>query len=147
MKKLLLLFTLLLACISCAYAAEDYVPGDVIVVLRKPSAVSAATSTAQARANASAVSAAFAESENVNVLAAYDSLSAVGDYIFLTVHSDTKDAKELLAEIKSRPDVAAASLNKIVHLSLPKALGHGSNQRTAGMEQRHRLRRRVRSSN
>ena len=111
MRKFLssLIIILLMAAVSFA---SDVVPGDVIVVLRNTSD-SRISSLSQAGGikSLSAVQS-FAKSSNVSIKSTYDALSEQGDYMFMLVHSDTKDENELLREIKSRPDVIAASLNR-----------------------------------
>ena len=115
MRKFLssLIITLLMATVSFA---SDAVPGDVIVVLRNTSG-SRISSLSQAGGikSISAVQS-FAKSSNVSIKSTYDALSEQGDHMFMLVHSDTKDENELLREIKSRPDVIAASLNRTLKI-------------------------------
>ena len=114
MKRILALI-LLLALAACSYA-EDYVPGDVIVVLRNTSAMSisaAAKSSGGVRGLSSVQS--FAQSEGVNVARTFDALSELGGKVFMVVHSDKEDAKSLLRRISANPNVLAASLNRIYH--------------------------------
>ena len=114
MKKIFALI-LLLTLPACSYA-EDYVPGDVIVLLRNTSGTSigSAVKSSGGVKGLSSVQA-FAESSNVNVTKTFDALSSVGGDIFMVVHSDKEDAKSLLRKISANPNVIAASLNRIYH--------------------------------
>ena len=124
MRKALTLFFLLAFMVSASYAA-DYVPGDVIVVLRNDSGVSigsVASSSGGVKSLSSVQS--FAQSSNVSVKKTFDALSDLSNSIFMVVHSDNEDAKSLLRKISSNPNVLAASLNTIYHIeAVSKDLG------------------------
>ena len=115
LKKLSLLLLLLLAAAPCA-SASDFVPGDVIVVLRNTSGTTisaAAQSAGSVRALSSVQE--FTQSERVNVSRTFDALSETGNNIFMVVHSDTEDSQSLLRRVSANPNVLAASLNRIYH--------------------------------
>ena len=124
MRKALTLFFLLAFMVSASFAA-DYVPGDVIVVLRNDSGVSigsVASSSGGVKSLSSVQS--FAQSSNVSVKKTFDALSDLSNSIFMVVHSDNEDAKSLLRKISSNPNVLAASLNTIYHIeAVSKDLG------------------------
>lgn len=135
MKKLfaLLFFLLFSFHISISYAQES-VPGDVIVVLRTPSGFNAmSTQSAEGIKSLPSVKS-FAESLNANVVKTYDSLTQASNNIFMLIHSDTQDEHQLLREIQSRPDVIAASLNRIYTLNLPETPNDPEYWRLWGME-------------
>ena len=117
MRKALTVFFLLAVIVSASFAA-DYTPGDVIVVLRNDSGVSM-SAAAESSGGVKALSAvqSFAKSSGVNVTKTYDALSALGDCVFMVVHSDNEDAKTLLRKISSNPNVLAASLNTVYNLN------------------------------
>lgn len=114
MKKIFALI-LLLTLSACAYA-EDYVPGDVIVVLRNNSDVSvrAAAKTSGGVKRLSSVQA-LSQSTKSNVKRTFDALSEESGYVFMVIHSDTEDAKSLLRKVSANPNVIAASLNGYRH--------------------------------
>ena len=117
-------FALIVLCIvsfaSCSYAS-DAVPGDVLVVLRNTSGNRINSASFGGIKAMSAVKS-FEQSAKVNVTRTYDALSDEGDYMFMLVHSDTKNENELLREIQKRPDVIAASLNHILYLNEDKRI-------------------------
>ena len=114
MKKIFISLLLLLLLLP-SYSYGDTVPGDVIVVLRNTSGMRISSLSSAGGINSMSAVKSFAKSSNVSIKSTYNALSEQGDYIFMVVHSDNKDEKELLREIKARPDVIAASLNYIVH--------------------------------
>lgn len=114
MKKIFA-FILLLTLSACAYA-EDYVPGDVIVVLRNTSNVSvrAATKSSGGVKSLSSVQS-LTESSSSHVKRTFDALSEKSGYVFMVIHSDTEDARSLRRKIAANPNVIAASLNGYRH--------------------------------
>lgn len=123
MRRILTLLLLVCLMATASYAL-DYVPGDVIVVLRNTSGFSlsaAAKSEGGLKALSSVQS--FAQSSNVNVSQTFDDLSEAGGYVFMVVHSDTEDAKTLLRRISANPNVVGASLNRIYHAHADKSEG------------------------
>ncbi len=82
--------------------------GDVIVVFRQPSAVSVAgigLVAEKAKVNA------LATSMRSRVTRTYPELARKTGKTFAVIHSDAKTEKELLHELKARPDVAGAQFN------------------------------------
>ena len=108
-----IIITLLMAGVSFA---SDAVPGDVIVVLRNTSGSRISSLSQSGSIKSLSAVQSFAKSSNVSIKSTYDALSEQGDHMFMLVHSDTKDENELLREIKSRPDVIAASLNRTLKI-------------------------------
>ena len=98
-----------------AYAA-DYVPGDVIVVL-KPSEADAKISASSLSpiGSESFRTAAFAASSGASVKKLYPAVSQASNNVFALIHSDTKSPDELSLELLQNPDVIAASPNYIFH--------------------------------
>ena len=98
---------------AAAFASET-VPGDVLVIF-KNSASAAKVSAASLKANGEHGSyvASVASSMQARVAHTYDTLSEEGDNVFVLMHSDTKSERELLEELRARPDVLGASLNYI----------------------------------
>ena len=118
MKKIFA-FILLLTLSACA-CAEDYVPGDVIVVLRNNSDVSiraAAESSGESSGGVKSLSSvqALEQSTKSNVKTTFDALSEQSGYVFMVIHSDTEDAKSLRRKAAANPNVIAASLNGYRH--------------------------------
>ncbi|MBQ3447503.1 MAG: S8 family serine peptidase, partial [Synergistaceae bacterium] len=113
MRKLLAVLAFLVLAVSPSLAG-DAVPGDLIIVIRKNTSARTLNTDAQAAAHS------FAQSQNLSVTHTFDALSELGGYSFVTVHSDTEDENTLLQRLKSHPEVAAASLNRIITLDLPK---------------------------
>ena len=102
----LIIFALILSAYP-AFSSET-TAGDVIVVLKNTSGSS--VKALGGVKNVSAVKA-FTKSAKVSITRTYETLSDTGKNIFMLVHSDTKDEKELLREIQAMPGVVAASLN------------------------------------
>lgn len=115
MKKIFAVFLLLALTVTASYAA-DYVPGDVIVVLRNTSNVSvrAAAKSSGGVKSLSSVQA-LAQSSKSNVKRTFDSLSEESGNVFMVLHSDKEDARSLLRKVSANPNVIAASLNGIRH--------------------------------
>ena len=122
MKKIIALF-LLLAAATAAYSAE-YTNGDVIVVLKNPSADDGQITASSLEFSASA----FASSSGSSVKRIYPALSQAGKGVFMMIHSESHDAEELSAMLlKNNPDVLAASPNYKVYASVvPNDSSYGS---------------------
>ena len=84
--------------------SAEYVPGDVLVVLKpavKASSVSASTAS-------------FAAAKNASVKEIFPSLSASNGAVYALLHSDEKSPDELTRELLDDPSVLAASPNYVV---------------------------------
>ena len=89
--------------ISPGSAAEEFAPGEVLVVLKAPNAA-----TAETRANyASKV----AQDIGGYTAQTYNALSQASGNIFSLVRSGTVTEQEMMAQLKQRPDVLSVSLN------------------------------------
>ena len=99
MKKTFTTLLLLLLLLP-SYSYGDTVPGDVIVVLRNNSGVRISSLSAAGGIKSMSVVKSLVKSSNVSIKSIYNALSEQGDYIFMVVHSDNKDEKELLREIR-----------------------------------------------
>ena len=133
MRKILTVL-FLLSFLAFASHAQDAVPGDVIIVLRNTTGVRInSAKTAGGVKSLSSVQS-FAASQNVKVVETFDSLSDRSNNIFMVVHSDNEDENALLRRIKSRPDVIAASLNRIYTLNLPTVPDDSEYFRLWGMD-------------
>ena len=108
-KILSLLFVLAFALSS---SAEEYTPGDVIVML-KPSA-KAEISASSLRLEASE----FAGTFSASVKEFYPALSENGGGSFMMIHSDSMDAEALSAILRENPGVAAVSPNYKIHAAV-----------------------------
>ena len=115
MKKIFTVFLLLALSVTASFAA-DYVPGDVIVVLRNTSnvSISAAEKSSGGVKTLSSVQA-LAQSTKSNVKRTFDALSEQSGYVFMVIHSDKEDARSLLRKVRANPNVIAASLNGYRH--------------------------------
>lgn len=114
-KKLVLLCSLAVMMISPAYAV-DYIPGDVLVVLKPsdPEVIVTASDLDDFGAESFRV-ASFAAESGAWVKSTFASLSEMGNEIFALIHSDNKDTEELVQELMNNPEVIAASPNYMVH--------------------------------
>ena len=108
-RKVVLVFALLLsAALAFSASASEYEEGDVIVVLRPSEASSGGVASSALRV------ASFAAAEGAWVKETYPELSK-GSGIYAVIHSDTRDAQEFAEELKSNPEVLAASPNYKVY--------------------------------
>ena len=112
MKKCVLCL-LLLSLLAAPSFAEQVIPGDVLVVFENPSHASKVSAASMAAPNGEhrTYIASVAESMNAKVAFTYDVLSENSDSIIALIHSDTKNERELLEDLLSRPDIKGASLN------------------------------------
>ena len=110
MKKLILCITIIFALAGSALSAE-YIPGDVLVVL-KPSD---SNGNIQASAERTQIFAANAGAQVKNV---YSALSESGNGIYALLHSDFQSADVLAQELLNNPEVIAASPNYIVRAAM-----------------------------
>ncbi len=108
-KILSLIFVLILAVSS---SAQEYTPGDVIVVL-KPSAKTE-ISASSLKASASE----FAGTFSASVKEFYPALSAKEGAAFMMIHSDSMDAQALSDILRENPNVAAVSPNYVIHAAV-----------------------------
>ena len=111
-RKFMLCLLVLLVCVP-AYGA-DYVPGDVLVVL-KPSESETAlkASSLSSMGRESLRTASFAASSGAWVKEVYPAVSQAGNSVYALMHSETKSPEELTHELLQNPEVLAASPNYI----------------------------------
>lgn len=112
-KKILL--ALLIIFTSIPVYAENYIAGDVIVVL-KPSSSSGKISASSFSLDGAGTlrAASFASSAGASLTKTFPALSEAKNEIFAIIHSDDADPEELSHELLKNPDVIAASPNYIV---------------------------------
>lgn len=113
-RKFMLCILVLLTSLP-AYAA-DYVPGDVLVVLKpseSESKLSASSFSTMGRESFRTAS--FAASSGAWVKEVYPAVSQAGNNVYTLIHSETKSPEELAAELLQNPEVLAASPNYILH--------------------------------
>ena len=110
MKKLILCITIIFALAGSALSAE-YIPGDVLVVL-KPSDNDG---DVQASAERTQIFAANAGAQVKNV---YSSLSDSDNGIYALIHSDSQSADVLAEKLLDNPEVLAASPNYIIRAAM-----------------------------
>ena len=110
MKKFLL--CILITLFAAPLYAVDYVPGDVIVVLKPESSTGQVSASGLLGMGREAFYAAsFASSSGAWVKNTYGSLSESSNNIYALIHSDAKTPDELTAELLKNPEVLAASPN------------------------------------
>ncbi len=102
LKKIIL--TLLIISLALPVYAENYIAGDVIVVIKPSSSDGAGTLSA----------ASFASSTGAVLTKTFPALSEKNNEIFAVIHSDDANPEELSRELLKNPDVIAASPNYIV---------------------------------
>ena len=114
MKKILLILLFSLILIVPSIAEENnYVEGDVIVVM-KPSSNAVKISASQLKNGTSKEIAKLkelAESSNSYVKSTFDNLSEAGNKLFGVIHSEKLSTNELLESLRANPEVIAASPN------------------------------------
>ncbi|MDO4988602.1 MAG: S8 family serine peptidase [Synergistes sp.] len=121
MKKILTVLSALILTLfaSSAYAAADYIEGQVLVVLKNNNNGLAGLSTANAAEVCSAAAKSLASTVNANVVSTYNALSASSGHIFTLISSPTKTANELERELKQNPNVIAVSKNYFCKIVSP----------------------------
>ena len=121
MKKIFtLIILILLFQVQSLNANENYIEGDVVVVL-KPSSITSKVSVSAMNSSTSKEILKInkiAASSNSYVKSTFDKLSAAENKIFGVIHSDTLTTKELLENLKSNPEILAASPNYRVRASM-----------------------------
>ena len=101
-----------------AYAA-DYVPGDVIVVLKPSDSESKLTASSfGAMGRESLRTASFAASSGAYVKEIYSAVSQAGSSVYALMHSENKSPEELTQELLQNPEVLAASPNYKLHAAV-----------------------------
>ena len=117
MKKRFTVFCLafvcvLLAVMTCVPAwAGEYAPGETLVVFRAPEGAKMTAASLASDGDISVSVAAAAASVGAEVEDTFEAISEADGKIFVRVRSATKSTEELIAELKQRPDVIAASPN------------------------------------
>ncbi len=115
-NKLLLCTLIFVLMIPFASYAVDYIPGDVIVVLKPsdPGVIVTASDLEDFGTEAFRV-ASFAAESGAWVKNTYASISEAGNEVFALIHSDKKSTDELVEELMKNPEVVAASPNYRVY--------------------------------
>ena len=109
-RKIFALLLVLMLAVSSS--AQEYTPGDVIVVL-KPSSSEKITAS-----SLSAAASEFAGSFSASVKEIYPALSDKNGGAFMMIHSESEDAETLSAMLRQNPNVAAVSPNYIIHAAI-----------------------------
>ena len=109
-RKIFALILVLMLAVSSS--AQEYTPGDVIVVLKPQSEGEITASSLSAAASE------FAGEFSASVKEFYQALSAKNGGAFLMIHSESEDAENLSAMLRENPRVAAVSPNYIVHAAV-----------------------------
>ncbi|WP_300524800.1 S8 family peptidase [Aminiphilus sp.] len=122
MKKIGVAFFCLLLLVFCvgsvnAAASPDYVPGDVLVLLRETPSASAQADGVSFEAALASQASAFAQSIGARAVQTYPSLAATTGKSIVLLRSDTKSTEELLAMLEDNDSVLGASPNYVVHAS------------------------------
>ncbi len=123
MKKIGVAFFCLLLLVFCvgsvsAAASPDYVPGEVLVLLREAPSANIQANGVSFEAALAAQASAFAESVGAQAVRTYSSLAAVTGKSILLLRSDVKSTEELLAAVEENDAVLGASPNYIVHATV-----------------------------
>lgn len=114
LSKIFVSFILIMMLVSPIYS-EEFVKGDVIVVLRPSNPYNKVTASSLTNLGEEAFRvASFAAASGAYVKQTYAALSEASNNIFALIHSDFKTAKELTSELLQNPEVIAASPNYIV---------------------------------
>ncbi len=100
----------------CPAVAEEYVPGDVLVVFKAEEGARVTTASLNMGRDAFRV-ASIATAAGAWVKDTYSGLSVSENSIFALLHSDTRTTEDLVEEFLSRDDVIAASPNAIAHIT------------------------------
>ena len=110
--------TLMLLLAFPAYAV-DYVPGDVLVVLKPSDPESRLSASSLEGMGAEALrTASFAAASGAWVKQTYPELSEAGGSVYALIHSEIKTPEELTSELLRNPEVLAASPNYTVHAAI-----------------------------
>ncbi|MBQ3585901.1 MAG: S8 family serine peptidase [Synergistaceae bacterium] len=109
-KKIFALILVLILAVSSS--AQEYTPGDVIVVLKPASEGQVTASSLSASASE------FAGTFKASVKEIYPALSIKGGGTFMMIHSESQDAEELSATLRQNPNVLAVSPNYKVHAAI-----------------------------
>lgn len=96
-----------------AYSA-DYVPGDVLVVLKPSESESKLTASSLGTMGRESLrTASFAASSGAWVKEVYSAVSQAGNNVYALMHSEAKSPEQLAQELLQNPEVIAASPNYI----------------------------------
>ena len=107
-----LLLGLLVILAACPAFASEYVPGDVLVVLKPSNPAARVSASSLSETGSDSVRAAsFAASSGAYVKKVFPALSETGNSIYALLHSEAKSPEELTTELLSNPEVLAASPN------------------------------------
>ncbi len=109
-RKIFALILVLILAVSSS--AEEYTPGDVIVVLKPSSSEKVSASSLEVSASE------FAASFSASVKEFYPALSVKDGGAFMMIHSESFDAEELSAILRDNPNVAAVSPNYKIHAAI-----------------------------
>ena len=114
----ILICTVMILLASTAHAI-DYVPGDVLVVLKPYDSEAGVSASSLEGMGAEALrTASFAAASGAWVKQTYPELSEAGSNIYALIHSEIKTPDELTAELLNNPEVLAASPNYVVHAAI-----------------------------
>ena len=116
MRKILLsVIVLILAC-SSAFAADNFVKGDVLVIMRAPDGVSELTSEFLNSSECAEYIASALEPIDAKLITLYDALSWADGRIHFLARSETNSTEKMIVSLKANPDIIAASPNRINRL-------------------------------
>lgn len=118
-RKLAVFFLVMLLMSAGSARSNEYIPGDVLVVLRPSAPNVKVTASSLHGMGREALHAASVASEAGGWLKdTYPSLSEAGNSVYALIHSDHKPADELSEELLKNPEVLAASPNYRVHAAV-----------------------------
>ena len=109
-----LMLCLLVVVMACPAFAAEYVPGDVLVVLKPSNPAAGVSASSLSGIGSEAVrTASFAASSGAYVKRVYPAISEAGGNVYALLHS-AKSPEEFAQELLENPEVIAASPNYIV---------------------------------
>ncbi|MBQ7577007.1 MAG: S8 family serine peptidase [Synergistaceae bacterium] len=108
MRKILFAFILIFIFTSQAMSA-NYKEGEALAVFRVPENLNVSTASQKISEIAGSINARIAEN--------YETLSEIGNKIFVLVHSDSMTTQELINSLKQRQDVISVSPNYFISRS------------------------------
>ena len=104
----------MLAMLSLPAYSADYVPGDVLVVLKPSSGEGVSAASLSGVGRETLRTASFAASAGAYLREVYPALSEAGGTVYALLHSEAKPPEDLTRELLDNPEVLAASPNYIV---------------------------------
>ncbi len=113
MRKILLSSFIIILVSSCAYAASNFVDGDILVVMRAPEGVNEITTNFLESPECREYISSALDPIDAKLMTLYDAISWADGKIHFLAHSDTNTTEKMIAALKANPDVITASPNRV----------------------------------